>query len=45
VLTVQVEVSAAVFESGSVRKLEQLENDISEALASGLGISVKVKLV
>jgi phenylacetate-CoA ligase len=45
VLTVQVEVSASVFESGSVRKLEQVEHSISAALASGLGISVNVKLV
>lgn len=45
VLTVQVEVSAAVFESGSVRRLEQLEDEISAALTSGLGISVNVQLV
>lgn len=45
VLTVHVEVSTSVFASDEVRKLEQLEHEISAALASGLGISVKVKLV
>lgn len=44
-LTVKVEVSASVFESGSVRRLEQLEEEIAQALASGLGLSVNVQLV
>ena len=45
VLTVKVEVSEALFAFDEVRKLEQLGKDISAALQSGLGISVKVQLV
>lgn len=45
VLTVKVEVSQSVLASDEVRRLEQLESEITAALQSGLGISVKVKLV
>ncbi len=43
-LEVQVEVSESVF-SDEVRKLEALEAKISHELNSGLGVSVKVRLV
>ncbi len=43
-LEVQVEVSENVF-SDEVRKLEELEAKISATLNSGLGVSVKVRLV
>ncbi|HHX95121.1 MAG TPA: phenylacetate--CoA ligase [Clostridia bacterium] len=45
VLTVKVEVSESLFAFDEVRRLEQLGKDISAALQSGLGISVKVQLV
>ena len=45
VLTISVEVSPALFSSDEVRRLEQLERDLREAIESGLGISVRVKLV
>jgi len=43
-LEVQVEVSESIF-SDEVRKLEELEAKISHELNSGLGVSVKVRLV
>ncbi|HCF50001.1 MAG TPA: phenylacetate--CoA ligase, partial [Syntrophomonas sp.] len=43
-LEVQVEVSEGVF-SDEVRKLEELEARITRDLDSGLGISVRVRLV
>lgn len=45
ILTVMVEVSPSVLAGDEVRKLEKLEQDIVDALESGLGISVNVKLV